>query len=113
MGSEHEIIFYDIASNKPLRTFAPNPWKTRFALNFKGVAYQTQWVQMPDIHNLREELKIPANRTHSDGTPYHTLPAIHDRAKDKLIGDTFEIALHLDNAYPDSPRLFRPDTVAS
>ena len=64
---------------------------------------------MPDIHNLREMLEVPANRTLPlDGKPYHTLPLIQDSGK--FIGDTFEIALHLDKAYPDGPSLFRPHT---
>ncbi|KAK4551412.1 hypothetical protein LTR86_011178 [Recurvomyces mirabilis] len=98
MAPTDPIVFYDIASKQPLTTFGPNPWKTRLALNFKGLPYKTQWVQMPDISRVREELGIPANRTLPDGTPYHTLPAMNDNA------------LHLDSAHPDTPRLFRPDT---
>ena len=110
MSVENPIIFYDIASREPRTTFATNPWKTRLALNFKGVPYQTQWVEMPDITAVREELGVPANRTLPDGTPYHTLPVIHDTATGKLVGDSFEIALYLDNAYPNGPTLFRPFT---
>ncbi|SMQ50826.1 unnamed protein product [Zymoseptoria tritici ST99CH_3D7] len=110
MTSENPIVFYDIASDAPRRTFAPNPWKTRFALNFKGVPYRTEWTHMPNITSVREKLGVPANRTLPDGTPYHTLPVIHDVARGEVIGDTFEIALYLDRAFPDSPSLFRPST---
>lgn len=110
MSSEESIIFYDIASSLPLRTFAPNPWKTRFALNFKCLPYRTQWVDMPDIASLREELGVPANRTHPDSTPYHTLPVVQDATTGKLLGDSFEIALYLESAYPEGPSLFRPLT---
>jgi glutathione S-transferase len=65
---------------------------------------------MPDIASLREKLGVPANRTLPDGTPYHTLPVIKDSSKGEVIGDTFEIALYLDRAYPDYPSLFRPHT---
>lgn len=105
------IVFYDIASCPPLRTFAPNPWKTRFALNLKGVPYRTEWVQMPAIHDLREKLGVPANRTLPNGSPYHTLPVIQDTTTGKTIGDSFEIALYLDSAYPDGPTLFHPNTI--
>lgn len=105
------ITSYDISSNEPMRTFAPNPWKTRFALNHKGVPYQTEWVQMPKITEVREKLGVPANRTLPDGTPYHTLPVIHDHSTGALVGDSFEIALYLDSAYPDAPSLFRKDTI--
>jgi glutathione S-transferase len=109
-SSSPAITFYDIASAPPLRTFAANPWKARFALNFKRVQYQTQWTQMPDIHALREELGVPANRTLPDGSLYHTLPVVKDDSTGKLVGDSFEIALYLDHAYPDHPTLLRPMT---
>ena len=89
----NEIVFYDIASGPPVRTFAPNPWKTRYALNFKTVTYKTQAVDMPDIASVREQLGVPANRTLPNGSPYHTLPLIHDRTTNQFIGDTFEIAV--------------------
>jgi glutathione S-transferase len=111
MSSDKGITFYDIKSAEPLRTFAPNPWKTRFALNRKGLQYQTQWIDMPDIHAVREKLNVPANRTLPNGKPYNTLPMIHDHATGEIIGDTFEIALYLDKTYPDRPALFHPHTV--
>jgi glutathione S-transferase len=110
MTSDTGITFYDIKSSEPRRTFAPNPWKTRLALNHKGLKYQTQWVDMPDITALREKLNVPANRTLPDGTAFHTLPVIHDHATGAIIGDTFEIALYLDKTYPDRPTLFKPHT---
>lgn len=102
------IVFYDIASGPPLRTFAPNPWKTRYALNFKGLPYKTQWVEMPDIAAVREQLGVKANRTGPDGAPYHTLPVIQDPSTGEIVGDTFEIAQYLDKTYPESPRLITP-----
>lgn len=105
------IVFYDIASEQPLRTFAPNPWKTKFALARKGIPYRTESVDMPDITAVRQKLGVPANRTLPDGTPYHTLPAIHDLSSGEVVGDSFEIALHLDRVYPEAPLLFRPSTV--
>ncbi|KAK5163569.1 uncharacterized protein LTR77_010518 [Saxophila tyrrhenica] len=110
MSSDNKIIFYDIASNEPARTFAPNPWKSRFALNFKGLAYRTQWVDLPDICSVRQELGVGANRTLPNGEPFHTLPMIKDHSTGNLVGDSFEIALHLDRTYPDAPRLILPNT---
>ena len=45
------LVLYDVAFAAPYdkNNCAPNPWKARYALNFKGAAYSTQWVQMPDI----------------------------------------------------------------
>lgn len=102
MASSQSITFYDIASAPPQQTFAANPWKTRLALNFKGIPYQTKCVEMPDITSVREELGVPANRTLPDGTPYHTLPVIVDHGTGKKLGDSFEIAQYLDEAYPSA-----------
>lgn len=104
------IILYDIASAQPLRTFSPNPWKTRYALNLKRLHYTTKWVQLPDIPSVRQELGVPANRTLPDGSPYHTLPMIHDTSTGAKVGDTFEIALYLDKTYQNAPRLIQPGT---
>lgn len=105
------IIFYDIASAPPLRTFAPNPFKTRFALNRKGISYRTESVNMPDITALRLKLGVLPNRTLPNGDPYHTLPVIHDLSTGQIIGDSFEIALYLDRQYPGTIPLFRPSTI--
>lgn len=110
MDSDPSLIFYDIASSPPLRTFAANPWKTRLALNYKCVSYRTQWVHLPDITSVRQQLGVPANRTLPDGAPFHTLPVIQDTEKGQLLGDSFEIAQYLDSAYPDGPRLIHPHT---
>lgn len=110
MTSSNSIVFYDIASDQPLRTFAPNPWKTRYALNFKRLSYQTKWIDLPDIASVRQKLGVPANRTLPDGTPYHTLPVIEDLSTGKIVGDSFEIALYLDKTYPTSPTLIQPGT---
>lgn len=66
---------------------------------------------MPDIAKVRNELGVPANRTAPDGSPYHTLPMIHDTSTGQIVGDSFEIACYLDSTYPNAPRLFRPNTV--
>ena len=108
------IIFYDIASSTPHHTFAPNPWKTRYALNHKNLSYKTKPIDLPDIASEREKLGVPANRTLPDGSPYHTLPLIHDPETKSFVGDSFEIALHLDRRPqqpPGTPQLFRPGTI--
>ncbi|KAG6118120.1 hypothetical protein E4U14_007166 [Claviceps sp. LM454 group G7] len=125
------LTLYDIAS-RPNTCFAPNPWKARFALNFKALPYRTIWVSVPDIPTLRSEtLRLPPTRFYADGSPYATLPILHDpnasptpsthdtdstsdpddqRPPGALIGDSFDIATHLETQYPLSGtgRLFPP-----
>lgn len=83
----------------------------RYALNFKGVQYQTEWVELPDVTDVRKRLGPPPNRVHRDGSSFHTLPIIRDLSTGKIVGDSFEIALYLDKAYPDAPMLIPPSTI--
>lgn len=103
--SDEPITFYDIASGPPVRCFAPNPWKTRYALNFKrvhnGLSYKTAWTDLSQVTEVRKSLGAPANRKHDiDGEDFHTLPVIVDHAKGQTVGDSFDIAVYLDQTYP-------------
>ncbi|OJD15151.1 hypothetical protein AJ78_04576 [Emergomyces pasteurianus Ep9510] len=98
------IVFYDIALRPPVEKTccSPNPWKTRLALNFKGVPYSTSWVALHDVAKVRKSLKVPPCRKFADGTGFYTLPIIEDPATNSLVGDSFEIALYLQKTYPNS-----------
>ncbi|KAL2756277.1 hypothetical protein ACRALDRAFT_1056933 [Sodiomyces alcalophilus JCM 7366] len=98
------ITLYDIAFASPCdkNTCAPNPWKARYALNFKGVTYSTEWVQMADIAKVRRGLGVPACRKFADGTDYYTLPVLKDPSTGSCIGDSFDIAHYLQTTYPDA-----------
>lgn len=98
------IIFYDIAHKPPVleSCCSPNPWKTRLALNFKGVQYSTSWVALPDISKVRQGLGQPACRQFADGTDFYTLPVIQDTATKSTVGDSFDIAIYLQRTYPNS-----------
>ncbi|KAI0663613.1 hypothetical protein C8Q70DRAFT_906879 [Cubamyces menziesii] len=108
------IAFYDIAMRPPREETccSPNPWKARFALNFKRVPYSTTWVPLPDIPKVRKSLSVPACRKFADGTDFCTLPIIEDRTTGALVGDSFDIAVYLQKTYPDSGAgdLFPPQT---
>ena len=103
-ASRPGIVLYDVAFARPYEenTSAPNPWKARYALNFKGVPYSTQWVQMPDITKVRRSLGIPACRKFADGTDFYTLPIVTDSKTAAVAGDSFDIANYLQNTYPDA-----------
>ncbi|RDA95028.1 hypothetical protein CP533_2087 [Ophiocordyceps camponoti-saundersi (nom. inval.)] len=99
------LVLYDIASGPPRRTFAPNPWKSRLALNFKSASYSTNWVELPDVTETRKALGVAAIRKFPDGTDFYTLPVLHDKPAKHFVGDTYDIALYLDDKFPDGPRL--------
>lgn len=115
------ITFYDIASGPPVRCYAPNPWKTRYALNFKRIhnghlRYETSWTDLSQVTEVRKSLgALPVRKHDIDGGDFYTLPVIVDHAKGQTVGDSFDIALYLDQAYPSrdgEPVLFPPSTVA-
>ncbi|KAK0203263.1 hypothetical protein DFS33DRAFT_976958 [Desarmillaria ectypa] len=107
------IIFYDIPSKLPINACSPNTWKARYALNFKGIPYRTEWIEFPDIEALYKRLGVSASATKPDGvTPYYSLPLIHDLSTDAIISESAAIAEYLDATYPDTPRLFPPGTRA-
>ena len=106
----NQITFYDISMTTP---GAPNPWKSRLALNFKKIPYKTTWVPLPNIAQVRASLNLPAGRKFADGSDFNTLPILEDRTKDSIIGDSFDIATYLHHTYPDSGAgtLFPPQTL--
>jgi len=85
------IILYDlVGSNVDIR-FSPHCWKTRMSLAHKGLDYQTvptTFVGVPQVGNGISR----------------TVPVIRDG--ERVIADSFAIALYLDDAYQDRPALF-------
>ncbi|KAJ7704786.1 hypothetical protein B0H17DRAFT_1038560 [Mycena rosella] len=106
-----QIVFYDIPSTLPSKAWSPNTWKTRYALNFKGLAYKTIWLEYPDIEPLSRELGAAPTRNKPDGRPHYTLPMIHDPSTGAVVSDSTKIAEYLDATYPDTPRLMPAGTV--
>ncbi|KAL9067834.1 MAG: hypothetical protein Q9161_006652 [Pseudevernia consocians] len=122
------MTFYDIASGPPLRPYAPNPWKARYALNYTNTRYRTSWTSLPDVPSLRQKLGVRACRKHGDGTDFLTLPILYDPSgtssssssfmeqEGTFIGDSFDIAIYLSNKHlssnGDRPSLFPPNTLA-
>ncbi|KAI0522041.1 hypothetical protein F5B22DRAFT_592616 [Xylaria bambusicola] len=105
--SSDQLVFYDIASGPPVHPFAPNPWKVRYALNFKRANYVTEWVDVSEVTETRKRLGVPPVRFFPNGEPFHTLPVVKDTATGDLVGDSFDIAVHLEKKYPNSPSLFK------
>ncbi|SPQ17713.1 46bd918e-409e-48af-ae05-e6bd14e18b28 [Thermothielavioides terrestris] len=77
-GNSPTITFYDIILDPAAYPMSPNPWKTRYALNFAGVPYRTTWVPLNAIAATRSALGLPAIRKHADGSDFPTLPIIRD-----------------------------------
>ncbi|CAO3638066.1 unnamed protein product [Cunninghamella blakesleeana] len=94
-----KIQFYDLTFNSENELWSPNTLKTRVALNFKGLLYNTHWLTLSQVREIIPKI------TNTGKTP--TVPVIVDN--DKVIQDSWEIAKYLDEAYPNTPKLFHDD----
>ncbi|ODT06813.1 MAG: beta-aryl ether-cleaving protein [Mesorhizobium sp. SCN 65-20] len=85
------ILLYDLVGRDASRPFSPHCWKAAMALAHKGLDFRavpTRFLEVPEIENGAAK----------------TVPVIRDG--DKVISDSFAIALYLEEAYPDLPTLF-------
>lgn len=86
------IILYDLCGADPSRRFSPNCWKVTMALAHKGLDFETR--------------PTPFSRIKDIGNGYSpTVPVIEDG--ERRVRDSFEIALYLEETYPERPSLFR------
>ncbi|MBZ9840854.1 glutathione S-transferase family protein [Mesorhizobium sp. CA5] len=85
------ILLYDLVGHDVARPFSPHCWKTKMALAHKGLAatnVPTRFLEVP---------KVEAGVS-------RTVPVIRDG--ERVVADSFAIALYLDEAYPERPTLF-------
>ncbi|KAG8746506.1 hypothetical protein FRC10_004640 [Ceratobasidium sp. 414] len=111
---ENPIIFYDILATGG--AWSPNTFKTRLALNYKGLPYRVKFISYPDIEPLLKELGFPPRLPIF---PRYTLPMIADPSSDPngkptYVVESFDIAVYLDDKYPTPkyPAIFPPGTRA-
>lgn len=103
-----QIVFYDIgvASDGGSRqTFSPSTWKIRYALNVKGLGFDTVWLQFHEVEPTIAKLGGKPTATKPDGTPWYTLPVIYDPSTKEVISDSRNIAEYLDRQYPTTQKL--------
>ncbi|MEQ1953227.1 glutathione S-transferase family protein [Mesorhizobium sp. CN2-181] len=85
------ILLYELAGTDASRPFSPHCWKTVMSLAHKGLPYETvatPFTRVPLVEDSASK----------------TVPIIRDG--DRVVTDSFDIALYLDEAYPDRPSLF-------
>ncbi|RFC66210.1 glutathione S-transferase family protein [Fulvimarina endophytica] len=85
------ITLYELVGSDETRPFSPHCWKVRMALELKGLSYECEPVRFTEIPTV------------ADGSA-RTLPVLRDGSR--LIVDSFKIAEHLEEAYPERPTLF-------
>jgi glutathione S-transferase len=84
----------------------------RYALNYKGLKYRTEWIEFPDIEERLKKLGVPPSETGADGKGYYSLPVIYDPSTKSYVVDSTEIIKYLDKRYPDTPQLIPASTAA-
>ncbi|KAI8997347.1 hypothetical protein BDB01DRAFT_770730 [Pilobolus umbonatus] len=94
-----QIRLYDLELDIPKQVWSPNTCKTRYALNVKGILYETEWVTFSTLQSIIPPITKTGVRP--------TVPIIVDLAHDnKVIQDSWDIAVYLDKTFPDTPSLF-------
>jgi len=86
-----ERILYDLAGAEPERRFSPYCWRTRMALAHKGLDVRT----VPWRFTEKEVIAF---------TGQGRVPVLVDG--DIAVHDSWAIAVHLEEHYPDRPSLF-------
>ncbi len=84
-------VLYSLRGKDESRPFSPHCWKVSLALAHKGLDY----VERPYPFTAIPALENGFSKT---------VPILRDG--DRLVRDSFEIAVYLDEAYPDRPTLF-------
>jgi glutathione S-transferase len=85
------ILLYDLVGHDESRPFSPHCWKSAMALAHKALDFRrvpTPFTSVPTV----------------EGALSKTVPVIRDG--NQVVGDSFEIALYLERAYPQRPSLF-------
>lgn len=85
------ILLYDLVGRDAARPFSPHCWKVAMALAHKGLDYRAVPTRFLEVGGI-------------EGGVSSTIPVIRDG--DKVVSDSFAIALHLEEAHPDRPTLF-------
>jgi glutathione S-transferase len=76
--------------------------------------FKTTWVDILDIPKVRKGLNCAPVRKLNDGSDYYTLPMLEDPASGRVIGESFDIANYLDEAFLESgERLFPSDSTGT
>ncbi len=84
-------VLYSLCGKDESRPFSPHCWKISMALAHKGLDYVERPYPFTAIPNIEDGFS-------------KTVPILRDG--DRLVRDSFEIALYLDETYPDRPTLF-------
>ncbi|KAH8823343.1 hypothetical protein DL96DRAFT_1617293 [Flagelloscypha sp. PMI_526] len=105
------ITLYDIPSTLPGVVWGPNTLLTRITLEFKGIPFETKWIEYPEIEPTAKTISAEPTTFRPDtGKPKYTVPMIHDASTGTTISDSWNILNYLEETYPDKPSLIPKGT---
>lgn len=82
---------YTLCGADPAQRFSPHSWKIVMALSHKGLDFSERPTPFTEIRSIEDGFSP-------------TVPVLDDGGR--LVRDSFDIALHLEETYPDKPTLF-------
>ncbi|KAH9476123.1 Glutathione S-transferase-like protein ustS [Psilocybe cubensis] len=101
-----KLVLYDVRGHGA-QPWMPNIWRIRFILNFKGLPYETVWIELQDVERALSHIKAPPSSVRSDGRPVYTLPVIVDPTRNPhspiILSNSNTIAEYLEDTYPARP----------
>ncbi|KAI1824875.1 putative glutathione S-transferase [Xylaria intraflava] len=86
-----KLVLFDIPTREPVHAWSFNTWRVRMLLNLKGIDYETEWLEYPEIK--------PRLQPHFPGKENFTVPTIK-QPDGTYIMDSFEIAQAIEKEYP-------------
>ncbi|KAI1313977.1 putative glutathione S-transferase [Xylaria venustula] len=96
-----KIVFYDLPSKEPNHAWSLNTWRTRLVLNYKGLDYETKWLEYPEIK--------PELQPHFPDKEEFTVPTIK-LPDGTYIMDSKLIVAELEKRYPSPSLLINLDS---
>jgi glutathione S-transferase len=85
------ILLYDLVGADERKPFSPHCWKAAMALRHKGLDFRSVPTRFLDVPKV-------------EGGESKIVPMIRDG--DRVVSDSFDIALYLEKTYPERPTLF-------
>lgn len=89
------VILYDLCGADERQRFSPYCWRIKMALAHKGLGWEEQPTPFTRVREVAGGISA-------------TVPVIED--EERTISDSWDIALYLEEAYPDRPSLFGGET---
>ncbi|OJD32749.1 glutathione s-transferase [Diplodia corticola] len=92
------LILFDLPTKGHRVCWSLNPWKTRMALNYKNIEYETEWLEYPDVAPTLKAKGLPPNEGDPNTVIPYTIPTVQF-PDGTYVMDSLEIARELEKRY--------------